>query len=205
MPLPVSPPARPNPIAADNAGKVKGSLLLARIKYLRARGRESAERVLRRLSSTDQVLIRGVVLPNMWYPGDVLLRLDSTIAAILSSGDRKTMFLDMGRFSADTNLGPSGAQRHHLRQDDPHHLLGEVPGIFASQHGSGRRTYERLRDRAAVIRTFDADETDAEDCLTAVGWLERGIALSGGRAPRVIETQCRASGAAHCEYRCEWS
>lgn len=187
------------------AGQVKGTLLLSRMKYLRSRGADSEERVLRRLSAADQTVVRGALYPSSWYPADLLLRLEMTIAALLASGDRRRLFLDMGRFSAETNLGPAGVQRPFLKVGDPHYLLSNAPVMYSAQHSAGRRTYERSAERGAVVRTFDGEEATAEDCLTAVGWLERAIELSGGREARVVEAQCRSRGAAHCEYRCTWS
>ena len=184
--------------------QVKGTLVLARMKYLRAQGTESAERVLRRLSQADQAVLRGMLLPSSWYASDLLLRLEMTTAAVLANGDRRALFLDMGQFSADTNLGVNGVQRPYLREGDPRFLLQNVPRMYASQHSSGTRTYEETGARSAVIRTIEGDEPDAEDCLTAIGWLRRAIELSGGKAVTVDETQCRARGGTCCEYVCRW-
>jgi uncharacterized protein (TIGR02265 family) len=190
---------------AHIVGKVKGTLLVARMKYLRSRGAESEERVLRRLSAADQAVVRGDLDPSGWYPADLLLRLDMTMVALLASGERGRLFLEMGRFSAEASLAPGGVQRPFLREGDPHHLLSSVPAIHSAEHGIGRRTCERTGERGAIVRTFDGGEADAEECLTAVGWLQRAIELSGGREAQVVETQCRARGAAHCEYRCSWA
>lgn len=185
-------------------GKVKGTLVIARMKYLRAQGAASADRVLRHLSEEDQRLLTGMLLPSGWYPAGVLLRLDTTIAALLARGDRYRLFRDLGRFSADTNLGPSGVQRPYLREGDPQFLLRHVPRMYTAQHSDGRREYQQTGDRSAVLRTLEAQETSIDDCLTTVGWLERAVELSGGRAVRVVERQCRARGGASCEYQCEW-
>jgi uncharacterized protein (TIGR02265 family) len=186
------------------AGTVKGTLVLARMKYLRAQGDEAAERVMRRLTQADQAVLRGMLLPSSWYPVDVLTRLEMTIAAVLAKGDRRALFLDMGHFSAETNLGPQGVQRPFVRAGDPHFLLQNVPRMYATQHSDGARTYERTGERSAVVRTIAGDEPDEEDCLTAVGWLTRAIELSGGRAVTVSETQCRARGGSCCAYACGW-
>ena len=124
-------------------GKVKGTLLISRMKYLRARGNEEAERVLRRMSSTDQQVLRGMLLPSSWYASDLVLRFEMTIVALLARGERSELFLDMGRFTADTNLGPNGVQRPYLKADDPHYLLRNVPRMYAAQHSAGARTYEQ--------------------------------------------------------------
>ncbi len=185
-------------------GKVKGTLLIARMKYLRAQGPESADRVMRRLSEEDLDVLTGMLLPSSWYAAGVLLRLDTTIAALLARGDRHRLFRDMGRFSAETNLGPSGVQRPYLREGDPQFLLRHVPRMYGTQHSAGRREYRQTGDRSAVLRTLEAEEPSPDDCLTTVGWLERAVELSGGRAVRVVELQCQARGGPHCEYRCEW-
>ena len=204
--------ARPAAAAADAssalgapAGKVKGSLVIARMKYLRARGVDDAERVLRRMSAADQQVLRGMLLPSSWYSADLVVRLEMTIVALLARGERSELFLDMGRFTADTNLGPNGVQRPYLNEEDPHYLLKNVPRMYSAQHSSGVRTYEQTGTKAAVIRTVDGDEPNAEDCLTAIGWLKRAIELSGGRIVTVEETQCRGRHGSCCEYVCRWA
>lgn len=193
------------PVPKPSAGNVKGTLLIARMKYMRARGEEDTERVLRRMSSADQQVLRGMLLPSSWYPADLLIRLEMTAAAILSRGDRKQLFLDMGRFTADTNLGPSGIQRPYLKDGDPHYLLRNVPRMYSAQHKNGVRSYEQAGPKGAVIRTVSGEETSADDCLTTIGWLKRAIELSGGKIVTVEETRCRARHADACEYVCRWA
>lgn len=190
---------------AFNGGTVKGTLVIARMKYLRAQGPDSSERVLRRLSQADQSVLRGMLLPSAWYPADLLMRFEMTIAAVLAKGDRRALFMDMGHFSADTNLAPNGVQRPYLQEGDPHFLLRNVPRMYASQHSTGTRTYEQAGLRGAIVRTLDGDVPEAEDCLTTIGWLRRAVELSGGRAVMVEEPHCRARGASCCEYVVRWA
>jgi uncharacterized protein (TIGR02265 family) len=190
---------------ADSRADIKGTLLIARMKYLRARGTEEFERVLRRLSAADQQVLRGMLLPSSWYPVGLLLRLEMTTAAILSRGDRKQLFLDMGRFTAETNLGPTGVQRPYLKEGDPHYLLKNVPRMYSAQHSGGMRTYEQIAPKEATIRTVAGEEANVEDCLTAIGWLKRAIELSGGKIVTIEETSCRASGGDCCTYVCRWA
>jgi uncharacterized protein (TIGR02265 family) len=211
---PATPPApRPSPAltpapSADvlrmMTGKVKGTLLIARMKFLRSRGEAEAERVLKRMSSDDQAVLRQTLLPSSWYPAGTLLRLEMTAAAILAQGDRRELFLEMGRFTAATNLAPAGMQRPFVREDDPHFILENLPRLYASQHSSGHRTHERTGATSAVIRHFEAEQADADDCLTTAGWLQRAVEISGGHGAQVDETQCRCRGAPHCEFRVTW-
>jgi uncharacterized protein (TIGR02265 family) len=197
---------RMEPTAAKLAlsDNVKGTLLIARMKYLRAQGLDATERVLRRMTQADQATLRGMLLPSTWYAADLLMRLEMTIAAVLAKGDRTALFLDMGKFSADANLGPGGVQRPYVRESDPHFLLRNVPRMYAAQHSGGTRAYEHTGPKSATVRTLDGEDPDAEDCLTAVGWLKRAIELSGGKSVTVDEVQCRARGASTCEYVCRW-
>ena len=190
--------------ASRSHGNVKGTLLISRMNYLRGRGPEELERVLRRLSSDDQHVVRGMLLPSSWYSSDLLLRLESTAAAILARGDRKQLFLDMGRFTADANLGPKGVQRPYLKEGDPHALIRNVPRMYSAQHTVGARTSEQTGPRSGVVRTIAGDDPNADDCLTTLGWLKRALELSGARIVSVEETRCRARGAPECEYVCSW-
>lgn len=186
------------------SARIKGGILIARLRFLRDRGGEPlVARVLERLPPDDRRVLTGQVLHVSWYPLDLNLRLDDAIAAELSPGDRKGIFLEMGRASADVNL--AGPHKAYVRVGDPHSLLSKAPVIYKSYYETGNRTYERLGDTSAVLRTFDAELTAPADCLTVVGWHERAIELCGGKKVRVTETDCRHRGGKCCEYRCEWS
>jgi hypothetical protein len=49
---------------ASSAASVKGTLLLASLKYLRSKGQEDVERVLQRLSAEDLAVLNGTLLPR---------------------------------------------------------------------------------------------------------------------------------------------
>ncbi len=196
------------PISFDVArppGKVKGTILIARMKFLRGQGEAQVEQVLTRLSHEDRELLHGILLPSTWYANDLLLRLETAMAAVIARGDRARTFAEMGRFSAQSNLGPGGVQRPYVREGEPHHLLERVPRMYLSQHTTGHRTYERLGERSAAIRTHESDAAVVDDCVMVVGWLKRAIEISGGVEVHVHESRCRARGDAVCEYRCSWS
>ena len=190
---------------APCAVSVKGTLLLSRLKYLRSKEQEDVGRVLQRLSADDLAILNGILLPSSWYPADLVHRLEQAIVEVLAQGDRSELFVDMGRASATMNLTGRGTQRAYVQLGDPHFVLRYSPHVYASTHSTGSRTYQKTGETSALLRTTDdVAEPNAEDCLTTVGWLTRAIELSGGQEARTIETQCRARGAAQCEYHCEW-
>ncbi|HEU4385890.1 MAG TPA: TIGR02265 family protein [Anaeromyxobacteraceae bacterium] len=191
-------------MSGPSRNRIKGGVLKSRLEFVRARtGEAGLGAVLARLPPADQEALRGWILPTTWYPLDLNLRLDEAIAVVLSPGDRDRLFVEMGRASADSNLG--GPQRPYLREGDPHFLLRAAAQIYAAYYGVGRRTYERTGETSAVLRTFDAENVTRTDCLTVVGWHQRAIEMCGGKAVRVEETRCRTRGHPHCEYHCEWT
>jgi uncharacterized protein (TIGR02265 family) len=180
--------------------KVKGGALLSRLSFVREeRGEEGVQKVLARLPESDRTACTPI-LTGAWYPFALNQRLDEAIAAEMGMGEN--VFLAIGKKSAEHNL--AGAHRAMLSPGDPHGLLRRTPQIYQMYYDSGRRTYERLGDTKAVLRTYDAPTFSHHDCLTVVGWHRKAIEMCGAKNVRVTETKCRAKGAEVCEYVCEW-
>jgi uncharacterized protein (TIGR02265 family) len=181
--------------------RVKGGALLSRLAFVRDhRGEEGVQRVLERLGPDDR-LACSQILTGGWYSFDMNDRLDAAVAAEMGMGEK--VFLLMGEKSGEQNL--KGAHRSMLSDGDPHGLLRRAPQIYQMYYDTGRRTYERLGDKKAVIRTHEAATFSKHDCLTIIGWHRKAIEMCGGINPRVTETKCRAAGADVCEYVCEWT
>jgi len=188
----------------SDAARVKGNILTSRLRFVHGRGGdELLGRVIARLSPADQRLLRGTLLVTSSYPMELNLRLDDAIAAELSPGDPKRVFIELGRASAEMSL--SGPQRGFLRAGDPHGLLAYTEAIYSYYYSVGRRTYEKTGPTSARLTTFDAESVTATDCLTVIGWHERAVELSGGIDVRATHPLCRVRGADRCEYLLEWS
>lgn len=184
-----------------SSSKVKGGALLSRLTFIREhRGEEGVERVLARLPDDDRSAC-SPILTGGWYPVELNERLDAAVAAEMGMGD--SVFLMMGAKSAEQNL--SGPHRAMISAGDPHGLLRRAPQIYQMYYDTGRRTYERLADTKAALRTYDAPAFSRHDCLTVVGWHRKAIEMCGGRNVHVTETRCRADHNEFCEYVCEWS
>jgi uncharacterized protein (TIGR02265 family) len=182
---------------------IKGSVLRSRLTYVRERGGEAgAAKVLALLPEADRAVLTGWILNTSWYPLELNLRLDDAIAQVFAPDDRRRVFLEMGRASADVNL--TGPHRHFVDPHDPHTLLSQSTVIYAAYYAVGRRDYERTGATSCVLRTFDAESVTETDCLTVIGWYVRAIEMCGGQDVQVDEPVCRARGGDHCEYACRW-
>jgi len=180
---------------------VKGGALLSRLAFVREhRGEEGVQKVLQRLSEEDRNACAHL-LTGGWYPIELNEKLDQAVAAEMGMGE--SVFLMMGEKSAIQNL--AGAHKALLSPGNPHVLLRRTPQIYQMYYDSGRRTYEQAGEKKAILRTYEAPVFSRQDCLTVAGWHRKAIELCGGAQVRVTETQCRAKGAEHCEYVCEWS
>ena len=185
------------------SAQVKGTILAARLQFIRDRGGEALlDRVLKRLGPEDQKPLRGLLLVTSSYPLALNLKLDAAIAAELSPGDPDRVFIEMGRASADVNL--SGPQRLFVQPGDPHHLLSFTEAIYGYYYSAGKRTYLKTGPETAVLTTLGAEDVTPGDCLTVVGWYQRGLELSGASEVRIEHPVCRARGGTRCEYLLSW-
>jgi uncharacterized protein (TIGR02265 family) len=184
--------------------QIRGNVLLARLAYVRKQGgADRLERVVAALTASDQKVLRGKLWDAGFYDFELNVRLDNAIAAELSPKNPDRAFLEMGRASADENLG--GAHKIFVTPGDPQRFMSMAPRIYGFYYTAGRREYEKAGARAAVLKTFDAELTTWGDCLTVLGWYVRGLELCGATAVNAEHPRCRSKKEKHCEYRFSWS
>ena len=183
---------------------VGGNIILARRAFVVDRGGQALwDRILAKLPEAYSAQLQRTLLVTSRYPLEIGLRLDEAIAAELYPGEPERAFLELGRASADLNLG--GPHKAFVRKGDPHHLLSFTETIYSYYYGEGRRTYAKTGPTSAVLTTYDAPPSTPADCLTVVGWHGRALELSGAREVKVVEVLCRSRGDAQCEYHLSWS
>jgi hypothetical protein len=145
------------------------------------------------------MVLSGIILPIGWYAFEVNERLD---AAIADEFGGTTIYVQLGAQSAADALATN--LRSFVEERDPHGLLKHIAQIHGLYKDTGYMTYEWVDPTAAVLRTWNCASYSDADCLTNLGWHAKAIELCGGRDPDVLESKCRARGAALCEYRCRW-
>jgi uncharacterized protein (TIGR02265 family) len=182
--------------------QVKGAVLKSRLAFAEEEfGKEGLQRVLQRLTPDDQRPLRMLFTSNL-YPFELGRRLDDAIVRVLGGG-RPEFFERLGVASADKNLG--SLHSGYLTPGDPHAFLAKAPQIYALYYETGRREYQRTREKSGVLITRDAEALfSAPDCLTVVGWYRRALELCGAQGVQVREEECRATGGAVCRYAVTW-
>jgi predicted hydrocarbon binding protein len=188
------------PPEASSHGRVKGTILLARLAFVQGRGGDLAvQRVLAQLPDTDREQLSGITLAMGWYPFELNERLDTAIARELGG---ESVYRSLGADSAERAL--ASTLRNFARGRDPHGLLKHVAQIHRMYKDTGYMTYEWAEKSVAVLRTFDCKSFSTADCLTNLGWFEHAVELCGGRSARATESNCRARGDKLCECRVQW-
>jgi uncharacterized protein (TIGR02265 family) len=185
-----------------SAARVKGTLVVTLMKFLRSHGLPP-EDVLARLTASDRDRLQGILLPSGWYPAESVARFMEAAVAAVAKGSKAECLVKMGHFSARTNLGPDGLRRAYIREDDPHHVLAAIARIYQTVYSVGRRSYERTGERSAIIRGHGT-RAAYDHCKWVTGWLQGVVELSGGKDVRVVESRCEGSGSPHCEFLVEW-
>ncbi|HEX9187525.1 MAG TPA: TIGR02265 family protein, partial [Vicinamibacteria bacterium] len=134
---------------------IKGSVLRTRLALVEelAPG-DGLKRVLARLTGQERDVL-GSLLASAWYPFELGKHLDEAIVQELGGG-RTEFFEKLGEASADKNLGEGGVHRRFLVPGDPQAFLAKTPLIYSYYYNEGRRDYEKVGDREAVLITRDA-------------------------------------------------
>lgn len=184
--------------------QIKGSVLRSRLALVEELSPGAGlDRVLARLPEADRQTL-GSLLAASWYPFELGSRLDEAIVGELGGG-RAEFFEKLGEASAEKNLGPGCVHRRFLVPGDPHAFLAKTPLIYSFYYNQGRREYQRIAEREALLTTHDAGTFSVPDCLTVVGWHRRALEMCGATGVRVVEQECRARGGTVCRYQLSWS
>ena len=181
--------------------QIKGAVLKSRLAFAEEHaGKAGVQRVLGALPAADQRILRMLFTSN-WYPFALGRALDDAIVRALGGG-RTEFFERLGEASAAKNLG--SIHSGYLTKGDPHGFLSKSPSIYSLYYETGRREYREVGPKEGVLTTYEAETFSAADCLTVVGWYRKALEMCGVSRPRVVEEECRATGAQVCRYRVRW-
>jgi len=141
-------------------------------------------------------------MATSWYPFELGKRLDDAIVEVLGGGH--TGFFERLRgASAENNL--TTVHKDFLARGDPHAFLERTPLTYSFYYDQGRRDYEKVGEKEALLVTHDSVTFSAADCMTVIGWHRRALEMCGCSGVQVVEEECRARGGQVCRYRLGWS
>ncbi|MBI4751579.1 MAG: hypothetical protein HY774_24115 [Acidobacteria bacterium] len=187
--------------------RIQGSLIKSRLLFLHIKhGVQTLKKILRLLPAEDQNLLCKTIYVGEWYSLAILVRLDLAIAAELG-GHYPNVFEELGRFSADLNLG--GAYEP-LMKKDIHALLNLSAVMNKTYQDFGKASYHQPESsdpggRQTVLLKLEYPEPPPSHyCESGLGYFQHAVELCGGQEVTVEITECLQQGGRCCCFKVEW-
>lgn len=183
--------------------RVKGTVIEARLAYVRKQGEVGWRRFVGALSSEARELAEAGALVNAWYSFALFVEISEAIDRLFGDGTGG-MFRELGRESFDKYSGT--LYRLVFRALTLDFLIRRAAVAWRLHYDQGEMSSTapvRLEDggREIVIRLEGLDVTHPAHCLAVRGWIVRAGEMTG--ATKISETclECKRRGDA----RCTWS
>lgn len=185
--------------------QVRGSVIAARLKWVRDRFGEPGVRHLKSaLSPESRARIEARVQPHDWVPFPLYLEVTTEIDRLWGRGDLGLAH-ELGRGTADFAL-PTFLKMF-LRFGSPAFTVSKGAKLWSQHYDSGALEVAEVRDEEGdgcelVLRDFETPHR--AHCLTILGWVERSIELAGVEVLWARERSCRLEGAPDCRFAARW-
>lgn len=180
--------------------KLKGNILAARLAGLEELfGEQGKQAVLAELSEADRSILEGQILPGSWYDNRLMLELLAATDRQLDKGDEDVLGR-LGYLGAAVQL--QGVYDSFVRKGRPEFLLQRCPTIWQLTHDFGRLKI-KVREQEKRCR-FRFEEIDELTVRGLVGWIRKGLELSGCTRVRCRYEPVRSRGRLHFEMSCTW-
>ncbi len=184
------------------AAQVKGTAILASLRYLREHfGEEAAAHVRQGLPRADRLTLEGSVLASSWYPTSLLLRLMEEAEWQLGS-QQPELARHLGRASADYGL--TTVYRIFFKLGSPEFIIGRAASVFASYWDTGKLV-QKEQARGRAVFSLEGFQGAAPLCARMLGWMERTLELAGAKDVQVVHASCLHRGEPECRFEGPWS
>ena len=182
--------------------RVKGSIVAARLRFVRERfGEDALRELIGDLSPLHRRQVEARILPHRWVPFDLYLEVSLAIDRRFGQGDL-ALCREMGRFSADVNI-PT-LYRAFVRLGTPTFILRTAARLWDLHFRSGRLRVSPLGERGLTLRIEAFESPHPAHCRGVLGWAERFAELSAATVTRAEEVACRTEGDDACVMELEW-
>lgn len=186
--------------------QVRGSVITARLKWVRDRFGEPGVRHLKSsLGADSRARLEARVQPLDWVPFTFYLEVTTEIDRLWGKGDLG-LARELGRASADLSLPTM--LKMFLRLGSPAFTVSNGAKLWRHHYDSGVLTVRQLRDAegdGCELTLRDFDTPHRAHCLTVLGWAERSVELSGATVVWARELACRTHGDPACQFAARWT
>lgn len=185
----------------DESVTVKGSPVRSLQKFLEQElTSEQRISVLAMLPQPFSSRLATPILATETVPVHILNQL-TTEAAKLKGEPMDSFARRAGREAAGEAV--KGVYRFFALVLTPAALLSKASTMWSSLYNRGEMRVENQTDRGATLKILDFP-SETPGCGRITGWIERMAEITGAKNVRVVQTQCYAKGAPHCEWALTW-
>lgn len=189
-------------------GNVKGSAL-GKLKncVVQRHGDAGMQRWTAELGVEDAAVLRGLILPNAWYPVRLWNSLVDRYVTLFGAGDAQSFRLVAEQIAEDDL---HSFFKVLLKLGSPAMVLRRASSLWERYFDEGTMDAAELGPTRFHIRLMaprDA-ERGAGRVTCAVGvpaWQDRALRTAGARSVRTAHVSCRFKGALACEYDVTWT
>lgn len=189
-------------------GNVKGNAL-GKLKSCVANrhGDAGMERWTAELGPEDAAMLRGLILPNSWYPVRLWNTLADRYVTLFGAGDMQS-FRAVAEQIAEEDLHTFF--KVLLKLGSPAMVIRRASSLWERYFDEGTMDATELGPSHFHVRlTAPRDaERGAGRVTCSVGvpaWQERALRTAGGKGVRAAHVSCRFKGALACEYDVTWA
>jgi len=184
----------------DGNGKLKATMLKAHLDWAKSQTDDAVARIEAELDEESRAFVGA--LATDWIPFRNAVRIDRAIAQIVGNEAPDDVFRQMGRHSAEVNLG--GVYRFFVREE-PHRFFTQMTVLHSRFQSFGDPAYERTGDHSGRIRIDGCDEYSKAYCWSALGYYEGALEMMKVPGPiHATEVSCQCQGDPVCVFELEW-
>lgn len=182
-------------------GKVKGSIMLETVKYIRASKEKSRALVPDHL----QHYLSDRILVSRWYPEEDHLGLNAVTVQLyagVGAHEDPEAWAKLSRDSAALHYG--GTYSSLVTKGNPARTLSRYGTLWQLRHDTGEVELESISPTEAIVRLSGYALLSSEQCASIRGSIEGLIEVAGAREVASTHPLCRMQGDAVCEWHFRW-
>jgi hypothetical protein len=179
-------------------GKIKGTVLITVIKFLRSRKEEGKKATPEHLHH----YLESRILAANWYPEYDYLELLRATASLFDPGPGIDRWEELGRFAACSYIDE--AYQILIRKGDAAGTLKNFGLLWELRHDTGKAEVTSLLPGTALIKIRDYILVDEELCRAIQGTIRGMLESAGIEGIQITKGLCRARGDELCAWQIQW-
>ena len=190
------------PDASPSTEAIKGTMLQARVSWVREHLDHAAQERLRAaLQAPDRAFLDRPPLATDWIPLDNLLNLDIAIASV-AGGPAEHVYRALGHHSATMNL--RGVYKA-FAVEEPHRFFEQQALLHRRFQNFGTAQYERGGLQSGRLRIEGYAHPSPVFCASGRGYFEGALEMMKVPGPiQCTEVLCQCSGDPSCLFDLSW-